>query len=178
MPRHIAFLRAINVGGHVVTMERLRRLFEALGFRGVATFIASGNVVFDAPRGGRPLEARIERHLESALGYEVATFLRSPGELAALIEHDAFPPGHATAPGASLFVAFLRDAPSRESAGRLLALRNHADDLQVRGRDLFWLRRDREASRVSGAALEKALAGPATVRNITTVRKLAQKYPA
>ena len=46
--RHIAFLRAINVGGHTVTMDRLRRLFGEMGFRGVETFIASGNVVFEA----------------------------------------------------------------------------------------------------------------------------------
>ena len=35
MPRFVAFLRAINVGGHVVKMDELRRLFESLGFTGV-----------------------------------------------------------------------------------------------------------------------------------------------
>jgi uncharacterized protein (DUF1697 family) len=47
MSRFIAFLRAINVGGHTVKMDDLRQLFEALGFSGVETFIASGNVVFE-----------------------------------------------------------------------------------------------------------------------------------
>ena len=46
MPRFFAFLRAINVGGHNVTMEKLRGLFEASGFKDVETFIASGNVIF------------------------------------------------------------------------------------------------------------------------------------
>ncbi len=49
MPRYIALLRGINVGGHNVKMDRLRALFEELGFRDVATFIASGNVIFTAP---------------------------------------------------------------------------------------------------------------------------------
>ena len=48
MPRHIAFLRAINVGGHTVTMDRLRQLFTGLGLKDVETFIASGNVIFSS----------------------------------------------------------------------------------------------------------------------------------
>ena len=49
----IAFLRAVNVGGRVVKMDRLRALFEGEGFTGVETFIASGNVIFDSRRGRR-----------------------------------------------------------------------------------------------------------------------------
>jgi uncharacterized protein (DUF1697 family) len=48
MPRYIALLRAINVGGHLVKMDALRRHFEELGFDPVETFIASGNVMFEA----------------------------------------------------------------------------------------------------------------------------------
>ena len=47
MPRYVAFLRAINVGGHNTKMAELRRLFEGLGFSGVEAFIASGNVIFE-----------------------------------------------------------------------------------------------------------------------------------
>ena len=43
MTRYIAFLRAINVGGHTVKMDQLRALFEELGLSNVETFIASGN---------------------------------------------------------------------------------------------------------------------------------------
>ena len=53
MPRFIAFLRAINVGGHNVTMKELRGLFEALGLKSVETFIASGNVIFESRSTGR-----------------------------------------------------------------------------------------------------------------------------
>ena len=73
MLQYIAFLRAINVGGHIVKMDELRRLFTELGFANVATLIASGNVIFqtDAAGDGRDLEWRIERHLQQALGYDV-----------------------------------------------------------------------------------------------------------
>jgi uncharacterized protein (DUF1697 family) len=45
MLRFVAFLRAVNVGGHVVKMDVLKRHFEKMGFSDVETFIASGNVV-------------------------------------------------------------------------------------------------------------------------------------
>ena len=50
MTKYIAFLRAINVGGHTVKMDRLRGLFESLGVLNVETFIASGNVIFEAKK--------------------------------------------------------------------------------------------------------------------------------
>ena len=89
--KYAAFLRAINVGGHVVKMDRLRTLFEAAGFRGVETVIASGNVVFESSRkSAGDLERAIETHLKKALGYPVATFVRSMPELAAIAELEPF----------------------------------------------------------------------------------------
>ncbi len=76
MSRCIAFLRAINVGGHTVKMDDLRRLFESLGFTRGETFIASGNVVFETTsKNTTALERKIEKKLRDALGYEVATFI-------------------------------------------------------------------------------------------------------
>ena len=81
MPRLVAFLRAINVGGHTVTMEELRRLFTSLGGKDVETFIASGNVIFNSRSRDIPaLEHTIEQRLHAALGYEVATFVRTAGK--------------------------------------------------------------------------------------------------
>jgi len=53
MTRYVAFLRGINLGKRRVKMEQLRRHFEGFGLENVATFIASGNVVFDSPRQDR-----------------------------------------------------------------------------------------------------------------------------
>ena len=69
--RYVAFLRAINVGGHTVKMEELRRLFEAMGAANVETFIASGNVFFDSVGAADLLERRLEAGLEKALKFPV-----------------------------------------------------------------------------------------------------------
>ncbi|HEX5724479.1 MAG TPA: DUF1697 domain-containing protein [Longimicrobiaceae bacterium] len=177
MTRYVAFLRAINVGGRTVTMERLRALFTALGLAEVETFIASGNVVFSAPAGdAEALERRIERHLQEQLGFPVATFLRTTAEVAAAARHQPFPP--AEVEGQVLYVLFLPSAPTPEAQRKLLALRNEVDDFHVHGREVYWLaRKQLSESTVTGAHLEKALGMPATNRNLTTVRKLAAKHP-
>ena len=180
MPRYIAFLRAINVGGRTVKMDRLRTLFAALGFDEVETFIASGNVIFDsASRAPRALEQRIEEQLRQALGYEVATFLRSAPELAAVAAYQPFGASEPIPPGHALWVGFLKAAPSDEARQKLLSLRTATDDFLAHGREVYWARRNRiSESAISGAVLERALGAPMTMRNVTTVRKLGLKYGA
>jgi len=177
MTRYVAFLRAINVGGHVVKMEALRKQFEALDFDNVSTFIASGNVIFDSSS-GKPdaIEARIEERLQKALGYRVATFLRTLPEISRTAEGCMMYASEIEA-GAVLYVAFGRRAPVAAEKRRLTALNNDVDELQVSGRDIFWLcRRYVGESKLTGAMMEKAFQTEATVRNAKTVRKLAAKY--
>ncbi len=177
--RYVAFLRAINVGGHTVKMGHLRELFASLGYTNVETFIASGNVIFDAPAGNtRDMEERIEGHLQESLGYAVATFIRTPCELAAIAQYQPFPTPELEAAGDTLYIAFLPTPPSEEAQGTLMASRTRTDDFHIHGREMYWLCRTRISdSAFSGARLEKMLGLPATMRNVTTVRKLAVKYP-
>jgi uncharacterized protein (DUF1697 family) len=179
MPRYIAFLRAINVGGRTVRMERLRQLFEALGLTRVETFIASGNVIFETPASDMPsLERGVESHLRNSLGYEVATFIRSDRELQAIARYQPFPELGANPDGNSLYVAFLPGALADAARERLMAFRSAANDFHAHERQVYWLCRTRFSdSAFSGALLEKAVGVPATVRNVTTLRKLAAKYP-
>ncbi|HEX6291337.1 MAG TPA: DUF1697 domain-containing protein [Herpetosiphonaceae bacterium] len=176
--QYIAFLRAINVGGHTVKMADLRALFEELSFANVATFIASGNVIFESPNAdARALEAQIERHLKQALGYEVATFLRTTAELAAIAAYQPF--AKADAEGSSLYISFVAAPPTKEARQKLMALRSPTDDFHVHGREIYWLCRTKlSESAFSGALLEKTIGMPATMRSATTVKKLAAKYPA
>jgi uncharacterized protein (DUF1697 family) len=173
--RYIAFLRAINVGGHVVKMDRLRSLFEALKLKNVETFIASGNVIFDTTSSDEAaLTARIERHLEKALGYAVATFLRTPAELDRIREYEPF--AREELERHTLYVGFLQSRPSRGAQQKLEALRTPIDDLHVAGREIYWLaRKSFSESKLSGASLEKALGMPTTLRNINTIRRLKHR---
>ena len=175
-PRLIAFLRAINVGGHTVKMDHLRQLFESLGLLNVETFIASGNVIFDSPdENVQALEKQIESHLQRSFGYAVATFIRSSSELASIANYRPF--AAAQLEGNALYIAFLPTPPTAESQQKLMAFRTPLDDFHVHEREIYWLCRTRSSdSAFSGALLEKTIGMPATMRNFTTVRKLAAKY--
>lgn len=180
MTRYVALLRAINVGGHNVKMDRLRKLFELLAFSNVETFIASGNVIFDAPsEDARTLEKGIENHLRESLGYEVSTFVRSSSELAGISRYRPFDASDLDAEGTSLYIAFLPALVSTEAEQKLMAFRGEVDNFRVHGCEVYWLRRKRMSeSSFSGAILEKTVGMPATIRNATTVQKLAAKYSA
>lgn len=139
MPRYIAFLRAINVGGHTVKMDVLRQQFEALGFSQVETFIASGNVVFETTKkNAGALEKTIEQQLRAALGYEVATFIRTLAELAAIAQYQPFPPAMLKT-AQTLNIAFLADTLDLLAQKKLLACKTDIDDFHVQGREVYWL---------------------------------------
>src|SRR5919202_3508468 len=74
----IALLRGINVGGHTVTMARLRQLFAELGLANVRSYIQTGNVFFDGGEEERPaLRRRLGAHHQAGLGKPVAVWLRT-----------------------------------------------------------------------------------------------------
>jgi uncharacterized protein (DUF1697 family) len=176
MPRYVAFLRAINVGGHIVKMDRLRAEFEGLGFTDVETFIASGNVLFTAAsKNAGALEKRIGVHLRDVLGYEVGTFVRTGEEVERIAAHEPFAEAMRK-PYHALYITFLPAAPAPAVCRAAAALSSKDHDLQVHGRELYWLSRQPFGeSTITGALLERALGVPGTMRNVTTVRKIAAK---
>jgi uncharacterized protein (DUF1697 family) len=175
--RFVALLRGINVGGHRVKMDALRRHFEALRLRNVETFIASGNVIFDAPAGDIAApERRIERHLAKVLGFEAPVFIRTVDEIATAVASVPFPRFSETD---SLTITFLRTEPDPAAKEAVLALASPVDEFRFRGREVYWLCHGK-ISEVSLAwpKLEKlaksAKSIDGTSRNITSVRKLLE----
>jgi uncharacterized protein (DUF1697 family) len=173
----IAFLRAINVGGHTVKMDDLRRLFESLGFSAVETFIASGNVIFETgAKDAQALEKKIEQRLQDALGYEVATFVRTDAELADIANYQPFRPAELET-AAALNIAFLAAALDDKSKRKLKALKTDIDDFHIHAREIYWLCRKKQSeSTFSNAVLEKTIGRPSTLRGVNTVKKIVAKY--
>lgn len=91
MADFIALLRGVNVGGITVRSADLRELFEGLGFTGVRTVLASGNVVFEssAKESHAALKARIEQALRERFEYDAWIVLVTRAELQRAI--DGFP---------------------------------------------------------------------------------------
>jgi uncharacterized protein (DUF1697 family) len=159
-------------------MEALKAHFESLGLSDVETFIASGNVIFNAKaRSENALRQKIEVHLEAALGHEVTTFLRTTEEINTIARFQPFAET-AMANAQALNVAFLHEPLSDEARETLMSLRTEIDDFCAHGREVYWLCRERQSdSKFSNALFERKLKVRATFRGISTVRKLAERYP-
>ncbi len=163
MPRYVAFLRAVNVGGHTVTMDDLRGLFESLGFSTVETFIASGNVIFEtSSRATTSLQGKIESCLRKALGYEVATFLRTDSEVAAIAQYKPFRDSDLKSAGV-FNVGFMAEPLGRESERILMGFKTAIDDFHIQGREIYWLCQKKQSeSTFSNASFERSLGIRAT----------------
>ena len=170
-----AFLRGINLGPRRrIGSAELRSLFEAMGFEGVDTFRSSGNVVFDSGR--EPKAARIEEHLAASLGYEVAVFLRTAGEVRAIAEHQPFARRLVDESQGKLQVALLAAKPSARVRRGVLALATPQDKLAFGERELYWLPSGGTRDSALGMkAIDDAL-GSTTMRTKGTIEQLATKY--
>ena len=178
MTRYVGFLRAINVGGHLVKMDALRTLFEAMGFGAVETFIASGNVLFYAEEcNTRLLEEKIAARLREALGYEVATFIRTVDELREIARYEPFAATPLEAGAGAVYVGFAARTLDEATQRVIMSFRTAVDDFHVNQRQVYWLCRIRSSdSEFSLARFEKATGVQATFRNMTTIGKMAERY--
>jgi uncharacterized protein (DUF1697 family) len=178
MKRYVAFLRGMNLGGRRIKNEELRRHFDKMGFEEVATFRASGNVIFSAP--GREAEGklavRVEAELDQRLGYDVPVFLRSVEEVAAIAAQAPFDAKRVEKSKGKLQVSLLKKKPSAAAKKKVLALSSDEDLLALEARELYWL--------PSGGLLEsdlnlkaiEALVGADTRRTMGTIEQIAAKH--
>jgi uncharacterized protein (DUF1697 family) len=175
MPEHAAFLRGINVGSaHRIGSGDLRAIFEELGLREVATFRASGNVVFGAAdEPVADLAARIEAGLEAALGYDVAVFLRTADEMRAIAAHEPFA---GDAGGGKLQVAMLASKPAPSARKQVVELATDDDRLAFGERELYWLPRGGTQESALDMKTIGTVLGVMTMRTKNTVDQMAAKY--
>ncbi|KAA6222516.1 DUF1697 domain-containing protein [Streptomyces albofaciens JCM 4342] len=174
MPRQIALLRGINVGGHnKFPMARQRELFAALGYRDVTVLLQTGNIVFADP--GTPPEEtarRIEAGIADGLGFPVPVLVRTRDELAAAVAANPFP--QAAAEPKTLHVTFLSDVPADPSPLEVLDSGAYAPDrLRLIGRELYmWCPNGVGRSKLADTVSRTRLGVTATARNWNTVTKL------
>ncbi len=178
MTKYIAFLKAINVGGHTVKMDYLKNLFKKMGFEKVETFIASGNVVFETKsKSMDAIKKKIEKDLEKSLGYKVAAFIRTIDELSAVSEHKAFKDLDLSNKNNTLYIGFLDSTASKENQDKVFAMQDAANEFHINNKELYWLcRKNFSDSGIDGKKLEKALGMETTIRNSTTIRKITDRF--
>ncbi|MEY2472004.1 MAG: hypothetical protein QOK28_1333 [Actinomycetota bacterium] len=169
----IAFLRGINLGGHNVKKEQLIKIFESVGAKDVTTFIASGNVVFDAKT--KPSEVDAEDAFVKTIGYAAPTFIRTTSQLKKIVERRPFD-GRGPETGGTLHIGFLKH---KGAAAAVKALETDNDELHVDDTTVYWHTHTARMSdsTINPAKIEKALGQQSTFRSIKTLNNILEKWP-
>ena len=172
--RHVAFLRAVNVGGRgLVKMQDLQKAFVAAGASDVRTVIASGNVVFDAPRALGPVRERIQRNVKSLLGTEPVIVFRTLQYLSDLVSASPF--GALTKDRTlKLYVAFLAGSPTRTAAFPLVIPKEMLEIRRLHERDALIVSRRKPNGFYGfpGDWTERELGVASTARNWSTITRI------
>jgi len=190
MRTHAALLRGINVGGNTkVAMPALRGVVEGLGHTDVATYIQSGNVVFEAARSapdastagtsGAQLAAELERAVAAEFGVGPRVLVLASDELAAAIAANPFAD---TSTPKLVHLIFVSHDPSAalladiDAAQRLATEKGSPDEVRVAGRVLYLRTPDGYGRSDLGARLNRLGAAhddvTVTARNMATVDQI------
>ena len=176
MPAYIAMLRGINVSGqNIIRMEDLRRICTGLGFRNVETYAQSGNVVF-LTRAMPPstLADHISAALFHDLGLSVPVLVKTLDEMEDVVAGNPFPRERGIEVS-RLHVTFLSAPAPRRALKNLEGLPKQSDRFYVGRREIYLYCPDGYGrTKLSNAALEKALSVGATTRNWRTVTALSE----
>ncbi len=179
MASFAAFLRGVNLAGKRKTPSAaLRGAFEEMGFADVATFRASGNIIFSVS--GRPGEAKLTRRVEAGLadafGFEIQVFLRTAAEVRAIAAHEPFDARQVARSEGKLQIDLLLKRPTQAARRQVLALATDDDRLAIKGRELYWLPRGGMMDSSLDRTAIDTLVGPTTKRTMGTVESMVAKF--
>ncbi len=160
----IALLRGINVGGsNRLPMADLRELCTGLGWQNVKTYIASGNVVFQADGAAEALASR----LHQSLPFDVATLVLGAEDLANRVSHCPFP----RTLGKLVHGFFCLDAPDVDQDA--LAHYTTTEQIAVHGHTVWFYAPDGFGRSKLAENFHRVVTGTTyTARNLNTIHKL------
>jgi uncharacterized protein (DUF1697 family) len=171
--RYVALLRGINVGGKtLIKMADLKTCVEELGFEGVSTYIASGNVLFESgERDSAKLERKIERALEQRFRLPVKVVVLDRAAYSRIVK--AIPKSWEGDASLRANIAFLRRGTEARHVVRELEPDSAVEEVKAINGAILWATKRNAVSR---SVMRKLIGGAAykelTVRNLNTTLKL------
>ena len=173
--RYVALLRGINVGGKtLIKMADLKECVEALGLDDVSTFIASGNVLFDArSRDSAKLERAIEAAVEKRFRLPVKVVVLDRAAYARIVK--AIPKAWVGDQTLRANVAFVRRGADAKKVVRELEPDAAVEEVKAISGAILWATKRNAVNR---SVMRKLIGGAAykelTVRNLNTTLKLQE----
>ena len=165
MPKFVALLRAVNVGGTgKIPMADLKRICIEAGFEQVQTYIASGNVVFYSKLTAAKVKNELENRLLAYASKPVGVLVRTASEITAVLVANPFP----TKPPNQTVVFFLDEPPPSDTLDHIRSKQEEEIRLGVREIYVFYV------TGIGNTKLQIPAAKNGTARNMNTVSKLVQ----
>ena len=173
--KYISILRGINVSGQKkIKMADLKSLYESKGFENVATYIQSGNVVFESTNENRKdIKSELENAIEEQYGFCIPVDIRTDEEIKTVFSGCPFDESVQEENGTKILVTFLSSIPEEIHVSSLMAHVKPPERLILVG-NVAYLHcpNGYGKSKLSNTFLESKLSVGATTRNWKTVRKL------
>ncbi|MGI8522482.1 MAG: DUF1697 domain-containing protein [Nocardioides sp.] len=177
MATYIAFLRAINLGAtRKFPKAAILEACEDAGCTDVETYLNTGNVrVTTSLRGRARVEQALEQAFRAEAGFDVPTVVFTPKELSAIAAHAE----RLSADHSGLhYVSLLKKSPTKAQVAKLDGAGKEGERAVAEKRGVhLLLGKDYHTARLTNAVVEKHL-GPATNRNLTVIRTLADRWGA
>jgi uncharacterized protein (DUF1697 family) len=165
MTAFVALLRAVNVGGTgKLPMSDLEALCGKLGFTKVRTYIASGNVLFESRKSERAVKAALEAALQKYAGKPVGVMVRTPAELAKVVEGNPFP----KQPAKWTVAIFLDEPPPKDTLDHIRGA--NGEEVRLGKREIYV----HYGSGMARSKLKVPAGAAGTARNMNTVARLAE----
>jgi uncharacterized protein (DUF1697 family) len=174
----VALLRAVNVGGRKLPMAEFRTHVASLGWENVATYIQSGNVVFDAGCSPAEAEAALETLISKEHGYAAPAIVRTRAQWAHYPDTNPFPDVARDTPGYLLML--LSKQPPKADAAEVIQARAIAGEQARKVGDALWIHfpQGSGTSKLTPALIDKAIGSTATSRNYRTICTLLDMLDA
>lgn len=171
----LSILRGINVSGQKkIVMKDLKALYESLGFGKVATYIQSGNVVFEHEQAAdtKVMEVKIKQEISKKYGFDVPVFVKTFDELLPIVNENPFLKKENIETD-KLHVTFLADFPKQEMIDKILAVNYLPDQFIIVGKEIYlYCPEGYGNTKLSHSFFESKLKVTATTRNWKTVNEL------
>jgi uncharacterized protein (DUF1697 family) len=174
MGRHVALLRAVNVGGRKLPMAELRALAAEIGWADAQTYIQSGNLVFTAGGSREALEARLETAITQRFAMDVPVMVRSAAQWRGYAPACPFPDAARDAPNRLLLC--LSKRPPADGAEAAIQARAADGERVARRGDALWIHFPDGSgrSKLSPSLIDRLIGSPSTSRNHNSVVKLEE----
>ena len=174
MTTYISILRGINVSGsNIIKMEALKKMYEALGFEKVKTYLQSGNVIFKA-RSAAPsdLEQIIRQQIKNDFRFDVPVIVMTIDHLQQIIAANVYKDDTTKDPS-FLHVTFFASQPATFDIENIESKKGNEEAMMITNNAVYlYCPQGYGKTKLTNNFLESKLGVVATTRNWRTTNEL------